>query len=366
MTTHYIGRLIATAFVLMLAGQGCKKPPLAPSDEVTIRRQDHMATYVAVSVAAPESPKVLEAIGAAFAEIDRLEALLSEWEPKSEISRVNNNAGIKAIPVGKELYSVIESAMGVSEASHGAFDITFQALHGLWDFHSLSPKIPDPAAVKARVKLVDYRQVHLNATDHSVMLANEGMKMGLGGIAKGYAVDAASRILQERGFHNHLVVAGGDLYASGRKKSRLWKIGVRSPKHPGMYATLEVQDEGVATSGNYERFFIKDGVRYHHILDPKTGMPARGLASVTVDAKNAMLADAYATAIFVLGKKQGLELARSDSSVETLVFDDQSYAATATKQLDARLEVLPEPDPKSLGVHPFHSPGSNAGKLPAP
>jgi thiamine biosynthesis lipoprotein len=155
-------------------------------------------------------------------------------------------------------------------------------------------------------------------------------------------VDGASRVLEAKGYVNHLIVAGGDLYASGRKKSRKWNVGVRSPDGRGLYATLEVENEGVATSGNYERFFIKNGVRYHHILDPKTGLPARGTSSATVLAKNAMLADAYATAAFALGPTRGVELAERVGDLEVLIFDDEAYQPHVTAGLDARLVLVPK------------------------
>jgi thiamine biosynthesis lipoprotein len=301
-----------------------------------------MATYVTISVAAPETPEVLAAIDAAFAEIARLEKLLSEWQPDSEISAVNNAAGKQAVRVGPELFAVIESAQGVSEASGGAFDVTFAAFSGLWDFRSPRPSVPSEKARQARVGLVDFRKVELDEATRSVTLAKPGMKIGLGGIAKGFAVDGASRVLAANGYINHLIVAGGDLYASGRKKSRKWNVGVRSPDGRGLHATLEVENEGVATSGNYERFFIKNGVRYHHILDPKTGLPARGTSSATVLAKNAMLADAYATAAFALGPTRGVDLAERVGDLEVLIFDDEAYQPHVTAGLDARLVVVPK------------------------
>lgn len=301
-----------------------------------------MATYVTISVAAPETPEVLAAIDAAFAEIARLEALLSEWQPESEISAVNQAAGQRAVTVGRELFDVIQSAQAVAGATGGAFDTTFAAFSGLWDFKSPEPSVPGRDDREARAGLVDFRRVELDEGTRSVRLTKPGMKIGLGGIAKGFAVDGASRVLANKGYVNHLIVAGGDLYASGRKQSGKWNVGVRSPDGKGLYATLEMEDEAVATSGNYERYFIKDGVRYHHILDPKTGLPARGSSSSTVLSKSTMLADAYATATFVLGPRKAVQLAERLGDIEVLIFDDEAYRPHVTASLDRRLVLVQE------------------------
>jgi len=329
--------------LLVLTALACKpsEPPvpiIPPSDEVTTRSQDHMSTYVTISIAAPESKPVLDAIDAAFGEIRQLQDVLSEWRDKSEISKVNASAGKGPVTVSQELFDVIQLARDVSVASNGAFDITFASLHGLWDFRSFRPQVPDPAELAERVKLIDYTKVALNPENRTVALGIEGIRMGLGGIAKGTIVDRASATLKARGYVNHLIVAGGDLYASGRKASRPWNIGVRAPKGRGLYATIEVENEGMATSGNYERYFIKDGVRYHHILSPETGMPARGVSSVTVMAPSAGLADAFSTAVFVSGIDKGIALANLRPDLEALVFDDVEFAPTATLGMKTRLE----------------------------
>lgn len=335
-------RLIFSA-VLVVTAFACKPsepevPVIPPSDEVTTRSQDHMSTYVTISIAAPESQPVLDAIDAAFAEIRRLQDVLSEWREDSEISKVNAQAGKGPVTVSQELFDVIQVAHDVSTASSGAFDITFASLHGLWDFRSFKPEVPDPVALAERAKLIDYSKVGLNPQTRTVTLGAEGMRMGLGGIAKGTIVDRASAVLKQRGYVNHLIVAGGDLYASGRKASRRWNIGVRAPKGRGLHATIEVENEGMATSGNYERYFVKEGVRYHHILSPETGMPVRGVSSVTVKAPSAGLADAFSTAVFVLGIEKGLALATQRPDLEALVFDDENFEPTATPGMQTRLE----------------------------
>ncbi len=326
-------------FLCVLTSASAGAAPAQPQKKnVTMRQQKHMGTYVAITVAAPESPGVLAAIEAAFAEVERLQNLLSEWRADSEISTVNRQAGVRPVKVGKELFRVVEMARDVSVKSGGAFDITFAALAGLWDYKAQKPRIPAEKEIKARVRLVDFRQVVLDGKSHSVMLRKEGMRMGLGGIAKGYVVDRVSSVLTKKGFPNHLVIAGGDLYASGTRQDRKWRIGVRNPRDRDLYAVIEVQNEGVATSGNYEKFFYIDGVRYHHILDPKTGWPARGTSSVTVVARSAALADAYATALFVLGPVKAIELAGKEG-LEVFIFDED-YRTSATEGIKTRMQPL--------------------------
>lgn len=357
-------RLIPSTLLLATAS-ACKpsEPPptmVPPSDEVTTRSRDEMSTYVTITIAAPESKAVLGAIDAAFTEIRRLHDLLSEWRDDSEISRVNASAGRGPVEVSAELFDVIELAREVSVASRGAFDITFASLHGLWDFRSFRPEVPDPAELAERVALVDYTQVSLDRKARTVHVQRPGMRLGLGGIAKGTIVDAASEVLKRHGYAHHLIVAGGDLYASGRKASRRWNIGVRSPRGRGLYATIEVENEGVATSGNYERYFVKDGVRYHHILSPKTGMPARGVSSVTVKAPSAGLADAFSTATFVLGVEDGIALAGRRPNLEALVFDDVEYEPIATPGLLARLEKVGATPPAQDAESPVAAPAGDA------
>ncbi len=287
---------------------------------VTVRHQQHMSTRVSISVARPESPAVLAAIAAAFAEVARIERQLSEWRADSQIAEINRRAGKGPVAVGPELFRMAELARAISAASGGAFDVTFAALDGLWDFDGRRPQLPDEAAVSARVARVDFRKLVLDPKQRTLRLAEAGMRMGLGGIAKGYAVDRASRVLRRAGFGDHLVVAGGDLYAAGRRGDRPWRIGVRHPRDRSIHAVLEVADQGVATSGNYERFFRIGGKRYHHLIDPRTGWPARGVSSVTVVAPDATRADGYATALFVLGVEDGMALAERQG-LEVLYFD---------------------------------------------
>lgn len=311
---------------------------VSPDIQVTTRGQEHMSTYVTISVAAPKDADPLPAIEAAFAEVKRLSFALSEWRPDSPVSAINKAAGVSAVVVPEELYKVIKAALEVSQNTGGAFDVSFQALAGLWDFKALKPTLPDAKELARRAALVDYHQVELDDAKRSVKLLKKGMKIGLGGIAKGYIVDRASELLTARGFGNHLVNAGGDVYAAGTRGDRPWRLAVRHPRDRSYYATVDVQDRGIATSGNYERFFLKNGKRYHHILDPKTGMPTEGTSSVTVLAKNCMMADAYATSIFVLGEAKARQLA-DKQNLDVLAFDDD-FKTWMTPNMPGKINVL--------------------------
>jgi thiamine biosynthesis lipoprotein len=302
---------------------------------VVTRTQQLMSTSVTLTVAAGESLEVLQAIEAGFSEAARLTALLSEWLPDSEVSRVNKQAGLAPLAVGDELFHVVQKSLEVGAESEGAFDITWAALAGLWDFKAPKPRVPTADELRPRLALIDYRKVVADEGKHTLFLKKEGMRMGLGGIAKGYIIDRVSAVLKKRGFPNHVVVAGGEVFAAGRRGGKRWTVGLLHPRELTVFADLELEDEAVTTSGNYERFFMLDGVRYHHIIDPRTGLPARGTASATILAKTAFEADSYDTACVLLGPAKALALARR-RGFEVYLFDD-AYAVSATPGFLARL-----------------------------
>lgn len=334
-------RVVVCAVLLALLGACRSSSGEGSTAPVVVRRQQHMSTEVTISVAAPESLEVLRAIEAAFAEVARLTGVLSEWHPESETSAVNHQAGAGPVQVSADTLAVLAAASDVSQASDGAFDATCGALVGLWDFRSPNPKLPSAEQIAARLPLVDHRQVELDPGARTVRLKRQGMRLTLGGIAKGYIVDRASAVLRQRGFPNHLISAGGDMFAAGRRGARRWTIGIYHPRDRRVVSKLALENQGAATSGNYERFVIIDGVRYHHILDPRTGRPVRGLSSVTVVADSAMLADAYATAVFVLGRDEGLALAgRQGFDVHAF---DESFATFSTPTLRSRLRPVAGP-----------------------
>jgi thiamine biosynthesis lipoprotein len=304
-----------------------------------------MGTTVRVSVWTDDEEGADRAIRLAFEEIDRLEAMMTTWKPESEVSRINAAAGVSPVKVSDETREVIEMAQRAAKLSDGAFDITFYALHGLWKFdEDLEKKIPDRAELKKRLALVDWRQIKIDPAAKTVMLMRKGMGIGLGGIAKGYAVDRAVGILKRAGFDNAIVQAGGDLMCSGSKGGKPWTAGIRDPRGGAndVFATLELTDHAFSTAGDYERYFFLDGKRYHHIIDTKTGFPATRSRSVTIYAPTALLADALDDAVFILGWERGLQLVESIDGVGAVVVDDHGKVHVS-RRVTGKVKIWREP-----------------------
>ncbi|UCD84069.1 MAG: FAD:protein FMN transferase [Deltaproteobacteria bacterium] len=282
-----------------------------------------MGTFIEITAQGTDAKKMNRAVEGAFAEIKRIERLMSEREKGSELSRINQNSGKKAVKVSQEMLGVIIRSIHFSEISRGAFDISWAALAGLWDFDR-KKSIPPKEKINNALKLVDYRNIAVDRKNSTVFLQVEGMRIGLGGIAKGYAVDRAIQVLQQEGIQDAIVNAGGDLRVIGEKDGQPWRVGIQDPREKDkLLGVLEITDTSFASSGDYERYFIKDGVRYHHILNPKTGFPAQGCRSVTIICPSALEADALATAVFVLGPAAGLKLIEDLAGVETLIIDHE-------------------------------------------
>jgi thiamine biosynthesis lipoprotein len=280
-----------------------------------------MSTTVEFNILHPPSePSALahQAINNAINEIERITALFSEWEPTSRISEINHKAGKRAVSVEPEVFRLISEALYISELSQGKFDITFKSAGKLWDFRQ--QLIPDSDALLNAVSAINYKNVELNKSKQTIYLKNEQTQIGLGGIAKGYAIDRAAQVIRKAGFEVFYINAGGDLYASSGSQSKRWKVGVQDPDDSNeLIALIPIANAAVATSGDYERYFEKDGIRYHHIIDPATGQPARLARSVTIISARAYMADALATAVFVLGPKNGMALIEELEGVEAII-----------------------------------------------
>ena len=297
-----------------------------------------MGTRVSFNVWLPPKRSAAEAgraIEAAFAEIERIDGVLSEWKPQTELSRLNRAARERRLDryfVSDDLWAVLVEADRVSRISGGAFDVTFHGVGRLWSFEPGS-RPPTPDAVARALASVGYSHVVLDPASKTVSTRRPGIQIGLGAIAKGYAVDRASKVLTDRGFRHHIVEAGGDTYVSGRKGGRSWVVGVQDPDGPGPVGVLEVEDRAVVTSGDYQRYFEFEGRRYAHILDPRTGYPVpedRAPRSVTVVGPSAMTADAFATAVAVLGTERGLELVEAQPDLEAVVIDRKDRVHVTT------------------------------------
>jgi thiamine biosynthesis lipoprotein len=308
-----------------------------------------MGTVVSVWFWTDRQADAAKAAEAMFTEIKRLDLEMTTWKPDSEVSKINTAAGDKPVAVSDETFAVIERAVDVSKRSGGVFDITVGAYKGLWKFdEDMDGSLPDPADVKKRLALVGWKDLVLDKKKKTVFLRRKGMSMTLGGIAKGYAVDKCVALLVERGFTDFMVQAGGDMYVAGSKGKDPWVVGIRDPRgeRDAMFATAPIKDHSFSTSGDYERGFVKDGVRYHHILDPRTGQPAHASRSVTIRTKDAFTADAWSKVMFIEGWKKGLELIKQNKldDFEVVWVDDNNEVHT-TPGIDKDLKRLRDPTP---------------------
>jgi len=281
-----------------------------------------MGSSLQVTLWTGDDPGATSAIDAVFAEFDRLDRLLSVWKEGSDVLRMNAAAGREPVRVSPETIEVLTVARQISEWTGGKFDVTFGALSGLWKFdQDQDNEIPTRAAVAARLPDVDYASLDIDAARGTAFLRRPGMRAHLGGIGKGYAIDRAAAILRARGFNDFMIQSGGDLFVSGHRGGRPWRLGIRDPRGPAdrSFATLDLSNGTFSTSGDYERFFMKDGRRYHHILDPDLGAPARGCRSVTIVADKAVIADGLSTGVFVLGPDTGMALIERLPNVEGVI-----------------------------------------------
>lgn len=301
---------------------GCQTVPLAvappaPPETLVTRSHTLMGTEIELAVVARPGPAVERALDAAVARIAAVETRFTTWRP-SELTRLNDAAG-QAVQLHPEVLAVLEESKRLCRLTQGAFDPTWKSADRVWDFQSPNPRVPDRDAALAAMARVDCARLVVDRRAGTARLG-PGMAVGLGGFVKGYAVDRAARALREHGYRDFAVNAGGDLYASGRYGGDLWRVGIRHPRKAGReLAILPVSGFAVATSGDYERYFTKDGRRYHHILDPSTGYPAAGCQSVTIMARSAALADALATGVFVLGPTRGMALVVALADTEALI-----------------------------------------------
>ncbi len=303
-------------------------------------------SFAAFTTPAIDAAKIHAAFDAATAEIIRIEKLMTTWDPASEVSAVNAAAGKAAVPVGAETFAVIQEAQHASEISAGCFDITFETLHGLWKFdQDLDPHPPSPADVRAKLKYLGYKHIKLDAGAHTVQIDEAHVRISLGGIAKGYAVDQAAKVLQGAGIDSYYVQAGGDLYTHGEKPDGSpWQAGIRDPRgaEGDYFALMPVSDHAFSTAGDYERSYVIDGKRYHHIIDPHTGYPATASRSVTIWAPTALQADAIDDAVFILGPAKGLALVESIDGVGAVIVDSSNKVWTS-KRLEGHVSMVHPP-----------------------
>lgn len=281
----------------------------SPSPHIYKRSQLLMGTIVEITVVAKDEETADKAITAGFQEIRRLEEIMSTYIPSSDISHVNASAGIKPVKVHNDLILAVKKAIEVADSSGGAFNIALGPAIDLWKVTE-SDRIPADNELEAIRPLINYKDIIVDETSGTIFLRKRGMKINLGGIGKGIAADYACNIIRKQGINSGIIAVAGDLKVFGKRPDgTLWNIGITHPrKKDGIMAKVHLSDVSVSTSGDYERFFIKNGKRYHHILSPETLQPSTGFQSVTIIAKDSTTTDALSTAAFAMGSEKGLKL----------------------------------------------------------
>jgi thiamine biosynthesis lipoprotein len=280
-----------------------------------------MGTVVEITAEGADPQALHGAINAAYAEMNRLSDMMNRYNAASVVSAINDAAGARAVSVPPELMEVLEMAQRMSARTQGAFDVTIGSLQG-WRFRPGEERVPTRAEIAAQLPLVDWRKLALDAGERTAFLRAPGMRIDLGGIAKIYILDAGWRALERNGVARALVNGGGDVRAGGPAAGPAWRIGVRDPRAPGtLLGVAEVACGFVSSSGDYERAFVRDGRRYHHILDPRTGFPAVGPSGVTVIATQIEAANGLSVAIMVLGKAAGIRLVAETPGAEAVIVD---------------------------------------------
>jgi FAD:protein FMN transferase len=284
------------------------------------REEAIMGTAISVQLWAGHRADADRAMSAVMAEMHRIDRAMSPFKPESELSRINRHAAQWPVHVSDEMFGLLERAIAFSRLSGGAFDITYAGAGHLYDYRELVR--PSDEALAAARQAIGYRHLVLDAVARTVRFAREGVRIDLGGFAKGHAVDNATAILRRLGVAHAIVSAGGDSRVIGDRRGRPWTIAIRHPRRPGdVVAVLPLEDVAISTSGDYERFFEQDGVRWHHLIDPKTGKSPSSIHSVTILAADGLTAEALSKSVFVMGVKDGLQLVESQPGVDAVVVD---------------------------------------------
>ena len=279
-----------------------------------------MGTEVSVYLWHDEEDTGQDAVNAAFKEIARIDNLMSTYIEDSEMSEINRSAAAGPVEVGQELFTLILRSLDISLLTRGAFDITYDSVGQHYDFRE--GRRPDEDTISQELPRLNYRFVEPNKVDSTIRFAEEGVRINLGGIAKGYAVERGIIVLREFGVSHARVTAGGDTRLLGDRRGQPWMVGVQNPRDQEQLAvTIPLENEAISTSGDYERFFVEDGERYHHIIEPSTGQPAGEVRSTTIIGPDAVLTDALSTAVFVMGVDQGLRLIATLPDYEGIVID---------------------------------------------
>lgn len=284
-------------------------------------RRTLMGTLVDITLESPDAGRLKPALELAYQEMTRLSDMMNHYNPDSVVSAINVAAGIAPVHTPPELMRVLKMAQRVSTLTHGAFDITVASVRG-WRFSAEHPSIPTPEEVASQLPLIGYRNLVLNEASQTAFLKKQGMRIDLGGIAKLYILDAGLRTMKQQGVNSAMINGGGDVLVMGGTQGRPWKVGIRDPLSPDKLMGVIALEHGiVASSGDYERFFDRDGRRYHHILDPKTGYPTTGPQGVTLVSDDLNRINGLGAAIMVMGAVAGRRLVQDVAGLDTLIVD---------------------------------------------
>ena len=300
-----------------------------------VRDEAIMGTAIHVELWCGDAVVGHAAADAVIQEMHRIDRAMSPYKPDSELSRVNREAFATPVPVSHEMFTLLQRAAHFSELSDGAFDITYAAVGQLYDYRAGT--LPTRDAIARARQAVGHRQLRLDADARSVRFAREGMRIDLGGFAKGHAVDTSVALLREFGIAHAIVSAGGDSRVIGDRRGRPWSVAVRDPRRAdAIVAVLPLEDTSISTSGDYERYFERDGVRHHHLIDPKTGESPRALRSVTILAADGLTCEALSKSVFVMGLDKGMRWVESLPGVDAIVVDAAGALHVSSGLLDAR------------------------------
>ncbi len=301
------------------------------SQQIYKRTLKLMGSRFDITVIADDSLQAHKYIDVAVAEITRIEKLISEWDPSTQTSAINKNAGIKPVKVDRELFNLIERSIAISKLTDGAFDISYASMDKIWKFDGSMTKMPSEEAIKSSVSKIGYQNIILNKEEMTVFLKYPGMKIGFGAIGKGYSADKAKALLISQGVKGGIINASGDMNTWGKQlNGNDWKVAITNPFDKNKaFALLPIKEGAVVTSGDYEKYVTFNGKRYAHIIDPRTGYPATGVISTTVFAGSAELADALATSLFVMGVDAGINRINQLPNVECIIIDDKGNIFTS-------------------------------------
>jgi thiamine biosynthesis lipoprotein len=343
-------RTLVVTIALGLGAAACRQTAPPPPAAAVLVERSHptMGTELKLTAWIADRTVAETAFSEVFGEFDRLENLMSVWRDGSDIVRLNAAAGDHPVPISPDVKEALVIGRQVSEWTDGTFDVTFAALDGLWKFDTQNKDntVPDPREIAKRLPLINYRDLDIDEQASTAFLKRKGMRVNLGGIGKGYAVDHGVAILRKHGLKDFMIQAGGDLYVSGQRGDRPWRLGIRDPRGPAdkIFAAIDLSNGTFSTSGDYERFFLKDGKRYHHIIDVRVGQPARACRSVTLVTDRAVIADALAKGVFILGPEGGMALIERLPHVEGVIVSANNEVLVSSGLKDRLVRLSPPTD----------------------